>query len=168
MPSVKDGCGDPLWKFAKTRPHVAVRGVALYNDQKYAVNTAFQRDKRLFATVTYAPFVGTTLRSFYEAQNSTGRRPNSRTVQDNVSGWLNAYNTYAPQMTAAQVAAAFYWDGGLRNAANTAGTGNGLAVFNRRGLVGATGVGDTGAWKRRAEDAEPGNPETVMAITAES
>ena len=101
---------------------LAVRGVALYNDQKYAVNTAFQRDKRLFATVTYTPFVGTTLRSFYEAQNSTGRRPNSRTVQDNVSGWLNAYNTYAPQMTAAQVAAAFYWDGGLRNAANTAGT----------------------------------------------
>ena len=26
---MKDGCGDPLWKFAKTRPHVAVRGVAL-------------------------------------------------------------------------------------------------------------------------------------------
>ena len=100
---------------------LAVRGVALYNDQHYAVKSAFQRDKRLFVTGTYTPFSGTTIRSYYEAQNSKGRRPNFRTVQDNVSAWLNAYNTYAPQMTAAQIAATFYWDGGFRNPANAAG-----------------------------------------------
>ena len=101
---------------------LALRAVGLYTDQHYAVKSAFQKDKRLFLTGTYTPFSGTTLRSYYEAQNARGRRPNFRTVQDNVSDWLKAYNTYAPLMTPDQIASAFYWDGSLRNASNAAGT----------------------------------------------
>jgi hypothetical protein len=89
---------------------LALRAVGLFNEQQYKVKNAFLRDKRLFVTGTYQPFQGTTLRAYAEGVTSFGRRPNNRTVQDNVSGWLKAYNTYAPQMTAAQIAQAFYWD----------------------------------------------------------
>ncbi|MEY2879962.1 MAG: hypothetical protein RLZZ15_2342, partial [Verrucomicrobiota bacterium] len=89
---------------------LALRGIGLFNEQQYRVKTAFLRDKRAFLTATYQPFKGTTLRAYAEGVGSFGRRPNNRTVQDNVSGWLRAYNTYAPQMTPAQVAQAFYWD----------------------------------------------------------
>ena len=89
---------------------LAVRGAAVSNDQRYRVETAFAHDKRGFATVTFQPFKNTVLRATGEYVDSFGRRPNFRTVQDNVSDWLSAYNKYAPQMTAAQVAQAFYWD----------------------------------------------------------
>ena len=95
---------------------LAVRGVGLFNEQQYKVKTAFLRDKRVFVTGTYQPFKGTTVRAYAEGVSSFGRRPNNRTVQDNVSGWLRAYNTYAPQMTPAQIAQAFYWDPTVPNA----------------------------------------------------
>ena len=95
---------------------LAVRGVALYDDGRYSVDTAFQRDKRGFVTATYQPLKGTTIRAYAEQTESIGRRPNYRTVQDNVSEWLTAYNTYAPQMTATQIAQAFYWDPTVPNA----------------------------------------------------
>jgi outer membrane receptor protein involved in Fe transport len=98
------------------RGKLAVRGVALYDDARYSIDTAFQRDKRGFATATYQPFKGTTIRAYAEQTQSVGRRPNYRTVQDNVSEWLKAYNTYAPQMTAGQIAQAFYWDPTVPNA----------------------------------------------------
>ncbi len=93
---------------------LALRAVGLYNDQQYKIKSAFARDKRLFATVTFTPFSGTSLKAYYEAQNAYGRRPNFRTVQDNVSDWLRAYNTYAPRLTPAQIAQIFYWDPSLR------------------------------------------------------
>ena len=89
---------------------LAVRGVFLDNDQQYKVKSAYQKDQRYFATATYQPFKHTTLRGYVERVNANGRRPNFRTVQDNVSDWLTAYNQYAPQMTPAQIAQAFYWD----------------------------------------------------------
>lgn len=95
---------------------LAIRAVGLINEQKYKVKTAFLRDQRGFLTATYQPFKGTTLRAYAESVDSDGRRPNNRTVQDNVSGWLQAYNTYAPQMTAVQIAQAFYWDPTVPNA----------------------------------------------------
>jgi len=95
---------------------LALRGVGLFNEQQYRVKTAVLRDKRAFLTATYQPFKATTVRAFAEGVSSFGRRPNNRTVQDNVSGWLRAYNTYAPQMTPAQIAQAFYWDPTVPNA----------------------------------------------------
>ncbi len=89
---------------------LAVRGVLLDNDQQYKVKTAHQQDQRYFGTVTYQPFQHTTVRAYAERVNANGRRPNFRTVQDNVSEWLGAYNRYAPQLTPAQIAQAFYWD----------------------------------------------------------
>ncbi len=89
---------------------LAVRGVILDNDQQFEVKSAYQKDRRYFGTATYQPFKHTTLRAYAERVNADGRRPNFRTVQDNVSEWLAAYNRYAPQMTAAQIAQAFYWD----------------------------------------------------------
>lgn len=113
---------------------LALRAVGLYNDQRYEVDSAFQRDKRLFVTGTYTPFSGTTIKAYYEAQNSRGRRPNFRTVQDGVSAWLTAYNTYAPQMTPAQVASAFYWDPSLRT------TGSGAAPVTTFTLANGSAV----------------------------
>ena len=112
---------------------LAVRAVGLFNETKYKVKTAFLRDKRVFLTGTYQPFKGTTVRAYAESVSSFGRRPNNRTVQDNVSGWLKAYNTYAPQMTSAQIAQAFYWDPTVPNAdgiapATTFTLANGTAV----------------------------------------
>jgi outer membrane receptor for ferric coprogen and ferric-rhodotorulic acid len=89
---------------------LALRVVGLHNDSQFKVKTAFQKDDRLFLTSTYRPFKNTTLKAYYETQDTYGRRPNNRTVQDNVSEWLTAYNTYAPQMTQAQIDAAFFWD----------------------------------------------------------
>ena len=89
---------------------LAVRAVGLYEDQRYQIDTAFQRDKRLFLTTTWQPFKNTTVRAFFEDVDTNGRRPNNRTVQDNVSEWLNAYNTYAPLMTQDQIDSAFFWD----------------------------------------------------------
>lgn len=112
---------------------LAVRGVALYDDSRFSVDTAFQRDKRGFATATYQPFKGTTIRAYAEQTESVGRRPNYRTVQDNVSEWQRAYNTYAPQMTAAQIAQAFYWDPTVPNA-------DGLAPVTSFTLANGTAV----------------------------
>mgnify|MGYP000676819685 CR=1 FL=1 len=73
-----------------------------------------------------------------------GSRPNYRTVQDNVSEWLKAYNTYAPQMTPAQVAQAFYWDPTVPNADGLApvttftlanGTAVNLGLIDRKSVV---------------------------------
>lgn len=101
---------------------LALRAVGLFNDQRYRVETAMLRDKRAFLTGTYTPFKATTVRAYAEAVSSFGRRPNFRTVQDNVSDWLKAYNQYAPQMTPAQIAQAFYWDPTVPNADGLAPT----------------------------------------------
>lgn len=89
---------------------LGIRFVGLEKDQRYQVDTAFEKDRRLFLTGTFRPLKNTTLTAFFENQRTRGRRPNYRTVQDNVSEWLNAYNTYAPQLTPTQVAQAFFWD----------------------------------------------------------
>ncbi len=92
------------------RDKLAVRAVGVSSDTRYEVKTAHQRDKRLFLTGSYRPFRGTTFNAYAERVTARGRRPNFRTVQDNVSEWLTAYNTYAPQMTQAQINQAFFWD----------------------------------------------------------
>lgn len=89
---------------------LALRAVGLHGEQKYKVKSAFQRDERFFLTSTWQPFQKTRVIAFVEEASAYGRRPNNRTVQDNVSDWLKAYNQYAPLMTPAQIASAFYWD----------------------------------------------------------
>lgn len=88
----------------------AVRVVGLEEDQRYQVDTAHEKDRRLFLTSSFRPLKNTTVTAFYENQRTRSRRPNYRTVQDNVSDWLKAYNTYAPQMTQAQIDQVFYWN----------------------------------------------------------
>ncbi|PAW64922.1 MAG: hypothetical protein B9S34_11770 [Opitutia bacterium Tous-C1TDCM] len=116
---------------------VAVRAVGLYSDRRYAVERAYWNDRRLFLTASYRPFSGTRLQAFVEHHRSAGRRPNYRTSQDNVSAWLTAYNRYAPRMTPAQVAAAFYWDPSAATGAPAASNNLVLAdgeVLNLGGL----------------------------------
>lgn len=102
------------------RDKLALRAVGLYSDTQYRVKSAYQKDERLFLTGTYKPFRGTTIRANFETQDTRGRRPNNRTVQDNVSEWLAAYNQYAPRMTPAQIEQAFFWN-------PTAPSANGVA-----------------------------------------
>ena len=92
------------------KDRLSLRAVGLETNTRYEVKNAFYHDRRMFLTGTYQPFKTTTVRVNYEAQNLRGMRPNFRTVQDNVSEWLNAYNQYARVLTPAQIAAAFYWD----------------------------------------------------------
>jgi hypothetical protein len=95
---------------------LAIRAVGLTQKQQYEVDTAYLQNDRIFLTSTYRPFRNTTVRAYYENFKTFGRRPNNRTVQDNVSEWLTAYNTYAPMMTQAQIDAAFFWDPFVPNA----------------------------------------------------
>ncbi len=95
---------------ALIRNKLAFRAIGLTRNQQYKVKTAYQKDQRMFLTATYRPFKNTTVTAFYERQDGRGRRPTYRTVQDNASEWLNAYNTYAPNMTQAQIDAAFFWN----------------------------------------------------------
>jgi len=92
------------------KDRLALRAVGLYSDTRYSVDHTSWRDRRLFLTGAYRPFAGTRVQAFVERAHASGRRPNYRTSQDNVSAWLTAYNQYAPRMTPAQIAAAFYWD----------------------------------------------------------
>ncbi len=110
------------------RDRLAIRGVGLYNDKRYRVDSAYWRDKRLFLTATYRPFKDTTVRGFVEHTDTGGRRPNYRTSQDNVSGWLSLYNQYAKVLSPAQLAAAFYWDPTVFNASG--GPTNSLVTLN--------------------------------------
>ena len=111
---------------AKNR--VAVRAVGLYSGKRYSVSNTFWLDKRAFVTGAYRPFAGTKIQAFFEHNNASGRRPNYRTSQDNVTDWLTAYNRYAPLMTPAQVAAAFYWD--PANAAGAPAGSNAITLTN--------------------------------------
>jgi hypothetical protein len=88
----------------------ALRLAALRNDGKYKVETARNDDQRYFITGTYRPFKKTTIRAYYEDINRDSRRPNYRLPQDNVTGWLELYNTYYDQLSPEDLAAAFYWD----------------------------------------------------------
>lgn len=97
---------------------LAIRAVVLKSDTKYDVETAFERDDRQFFTATYNPFENTTLRASYENIDINARRPNYRTMQDNVSAWLALYNEAAAQLSPAQLAAAFYWDASKPGGAN--------------------------------------------------
>lgn len=92
------------------RERLAVRAVGLNSDQRYEVDSAYLRDKRLFLTGSWRPFKHTLVRSYVEHTEKHGRRPNYRTSQDNVTGWLALHNEYAKVLTPAQLAAAFYWD----------------------------------------------------------
>jgi outer membrane receptor for ferric coprogen and ferric-rhodotorulic acid len=88
----------------------AVRVVGLEEHERYKVDTAFEKDRRLYLTSSLKPLKNTLLTVSYENQRTRARRPNYRTIQDNVSEWLNAYNTYAPQMTPAQIDQVFFWN----------------------------------------------------------
>lgn len=89
---------------------LAFRAVGLYSDTRYKVKTACEDDRRLYLTSTFRPFKHTIVRAFYERVDVNGRRPNYRSVQDNVSDWLALYNRYQPVLTPAQLAAAFFHD----------------------------------------------------------
>jgi outer membrane receptor protein involved in Fe transport len=99
------------------KDRLAVRAVGLYSDRRYSVDNTYWRDNRIFATATYKPFAGTRVQAFVERVLASGRRPNYRTSQDNVSDWLTAYNRYAPLMTPAQIESVFYWDPAARTGA---------------------------------------------------
>ncbi len=92
------------------RGFLGVRAVALYAQNRYEVDTAYNDDRRYYFTTTFRPFSKTAIRAYYERVDNDGRRPNYRSVQDNVSGWLDLYNQYYGVLTPAQLAAAFYHD----------------------------------------------------------
>ncbi len=105
---------------------LALRVVGMNSNQQYKVKKAFQDDERLFLTNTYQPSKNTLVRASAEFTKNHGRRPNFRTVQDNVSGWLALYNQYAKILTPAQLATAFTW-----NPATSAGLpGNSIVTAN--------------------------------------
>lgn len=89
---------------------LAFRIAGVRTQDRYKVKTAYNNSNRVFLAATYRPTRNTTIRGYYENFKVNGRRPNFRIPADNVSDWLEAYNTYGPLLTDEQRADAFYWD----------------------------------------------------------
>lgn len=73
------------------KPNVfAVRVAGVWNDHGFKQQPASDRDRRIYAAVTYKPFSKTTVRANYEHVKRTTHAPNSFTPADYVTPWLQA------------------------------------------------------------------------------
>lgn len=69
----------------------AVRIAALYEDQEFAQEPTFERDRRIFGTFTYKPFKNTTIRANLESGEITSSRPDYVGPINGISEqWFNA------------------------------------------------------------------------------
>ncbi len=89
---------------------LGVRFAAKVADNGYMFDHADQDDTRFYLTTTFKPTASTKLTASYEDIQVDSRTPTYRPLQDNVSGWLDLYNEYAPGMTEEERLANFYWD----------------------------------------------------------
>ncbi|MDP0502004.1 MAG: TonB-dependent receptor plug domain-containing protein [Verrucomicrobiota bacterium JB022] len=69
---------------------LAIRVAALYHDKGIQQEPAFDRTRRQYATVTYEPWKGTTIRASYEHYDNEAQRAASITAMDLVTPWIEA------------------------------------------------------------------------------
>ncbi|MBK1876448.1 TonB-dependent receptor plug domain-containing protein [Pelagicoccus mobilis] len=81
---------------------LAVRFAGAVSDQRYMSESAENLDRKAYVTFKYKPFEKTTIDAYFETTSATGRKPNYRLPQDNVSHWLDAWNNAGDQLAALQ------------------------------------------------------------------
>ncbi len=126
---------------------LAARFAGVVADTRYMAKTARNLDRKAYLTFKYKPFENTTLDAYIENTSATGRRPNYRVPQDNVSDWLNAWNNAGTQLAALQSSDPdtygdmsldefrernFIWDASWPQTSNGRPTPTGDYVFDER------------------------------------
>lgn len=71
---------------------LAVRFAGLTSEERYRVKTAEQDNTSLYLAAAFKPLKSTRIDAYFEDIEQSGRRPNYRLPQDNVSAWLDEYN----------------------------------------------------------------------------
>lgn len=66
---------------------LSLRLIGLYDDEKFKVEEAFSRDKRIYGAVAYRPFRNTTFRANFEQGNIDSNRPEIRPPGDAYTYW---------------------------------------------------------------------------------
>ena len=66
---------------------LAVRGMAIFQEDQYVRQPSFSRTNRYGGMVTYRPFKTTTLRTAFESYENYARRPNAILPRDAISYW---------------------------------------------------------------------------------
>lgn len=67
---------------------LAFRVAGAWSDRGFKQDPAWNRDKRLFAALTYKPWKKTTIRASYEKVKVDADNPNTLTPEDGVSQWI--------------------------------------------------------------------------------
>jgi hypothetical protein len=69
------------------RNKLAIRGMAVYQEDEYVRQPSFSRTNRYDGMITYKPFKNTTIRGAFEHYENYSRRPNSILPRDGLSYW---------------------------------------------------------------------------------
>ncbi len=67
---------------------LAVRVAALWADEGFEQEPAYNKSKRIYGTLTYQPWKKTTIRASYEWVKNEANNPNTLTPEDDVSQWI--------------------------------------------------------------------------------
>ena len=102
----------------------AVRVAAAWSDKGFKQQPAWDRDKRLYGTLTYQPWKKTTIRAGYEQVKVNSNIPNSITPEDDVTQWLALGKPSYDRNSAAPVSSFLWQDGNLPT-----------VVYNKSGAI---------------------------------
>jgi outer membrane receptor protein involved in Fe transport len=124
---------------------LAFRVAGAYSDKGFKQEPSFNKDKRLYAAMTWQPWSKTTFRANYEHVNVKSNNPNTITPEDDVSQWVALGKPTYDRNSAAPVSSFLWADGNYPTVVyNKDGTNAGAFntntgyLFNQQNL---TGVG---------------------------
>lgn len=92
---------------------LAFRVAGAWSDRGYQQKPSWNKDKRLYATVTYKPWTRTTIRAAYELVKVDSNLPNSITPEDDVTQWIALGKPSYDRNSAAAVSPFLWQDGNL-------------------------------------------------------
>ena len=69
---------------------LAIRGAFLYLDGEYDVKPSYNKDRRLYGTLTYRPFRKTEIRAYYEYADLKVNQPPKALPYDQITQWFEA------------------------------------------------------------------------------
>jgi outer membrane receptor protein involved in Fe transport len=119
------------------KDRLALRVATLYGDKRYQLNPAYVRDERVFATATWRPWNGATLRTTAENSKQFSNKAYNSTPTDNISWWWALGKpVYDPTTGVASYLGSIPTDPNLRPITATGGLNTGLiAAFSTKPLL---------------------------------
>ncbi len=125
----------------------AVRVAAAWTDKGFKQQPAYNRDKRLYATVTYKPWEKTAIRAGLEMVKVKSNQPNSITPEDDVTQWVALGKPSYDRNSAAPVSSFLWQDGNLPTVVyNKDGSIGGSFNTNTGYLFGQQNLSNVGIW----------------------